>query len=105
MSSSLGSERRYDRYRWSSNLWISTESLLNAILAVLRMAVRSRGQAVGFAAICDKGAGVRPIVAPGIGGWQVSMRWGAGKEGVDMLTHVAARDMFAGQKCETVLVD
>ena len=60
---------------------------------------------MGFAAICDKGAGVRPIVAPGIGGWQVSMRWGAGKEGVDMLTHVAARDMFAGETRETGLGD
>jgi hypothetical protein len=60
---------------------------------------------VGFAAICDEDAVVRPIVVPGIGGWQVSMRWGAGKEGVDMLTHVAARDMFAGERCETRLVD
>lgn len=60
---------------------------------------------MGFAAICDEDTGVRPIVVPGIGGWQVSMRWGAGKEGVDMLTHVAARDMFAGERCETGLGD
>ena len=72
VSSSLGSEIRYDRYKWSSSLWISTESLLNAILAVLRIAVRSRGRTAGFAAIC--------VV-----------------EGVDMLTHVAARDMVAGE--------
>ena len=69
------------------------------------MAVRSRGRAAGFAAICDVDAGVRPIVAPGMGGWQLFMRRGAGKEDVDMLTHVAARDMFAGQRCETGLGD
>ena len=69
------------------------------------MAVRSRGRAAGFAAICDVDAGVRPLVAPGMGGWQVSMRWGAGKEDVDMLTHVAARDMFAGETRETGLGD
>jgi hypothetical protein len=74
VSSLLGSEMRYDRYRWSSSLWISTESLLNAILAVLRMAVRSRGRTVvGFAAICVVDASVRPIEAPGMGGWQVSI--------------------------------
>jgi hypothetical protein len=73
VSSSLGSEIRYDRYRWSSSRWISTESLLNAMLAVLRMAVRSRGRAVGFAAICDEDTGVRPNGTPGMGGWQVSI--------------------------------
>jgi hypothetical protein len=73
VSSLLGSEIRYDRYRWSSSLWISTESLLNAILAVLRMAVRSRGRTAGFAAMCVVDASVRPIEAPGMGGWQVSI--------------------------------
>ena len=48
----LGSERRKNRYRSWSSLLISTELLLRARLAVLRIAVRSGARTEGFGGMC-----------------------------------------------------
>lgn len=55
----LGSERRYDRYRWSSSLWISIESLSRATLAVLMIAARSNVRVGGLGVMCGESPGMR----------------------------------------------
>lgn len=73
---------------------MSTELLLKAMLAVLRMAVRSGERDAGFAVICGADAGSRGVGLLVCGEWLVSMRGRVGNDSVDMPTHVVARDMF-----------
>jgi hypothetical protein len=70
----LGSERRKNRYRLWSSLLISTELLLRARLAVLKIAVRSGARTEGFGGICGDGD-VDVIVVGSRGGVPVE-GWG-----------------------------
>lgn len=95
----VGSERRKNRYRWWSSLLISTELLLRARLAVLRIAVRSGARTEGFGGICGNAVvdGSREgVPVEGCGRKVVMLVAKAG--GDDMATQDAVRDMFAGER-------
>jgi hypothetical protein len=71
----LGSERRKNRYKSWSSLFISTELLLRARLAVLRIAVRSGARTEGFGGMFGGVVVVGSRGAVPVGGWgrQVAM--------------------------------